>query len=152
MNFQMFKLYLEKAEEPEIKLPTSIGLWKKQESSKKHLYLLYWLWPLTVWIIINCGKFWKRWEYQTTWPASWETYCAGQEATVRTGHGTTNWFQIGKGGKHTLVKKFIIIQITVKVYFLCLLNRVRLIHGPYPLGGVCEKLANINERLWWLCN
>ena len=30
--------------------------------------------PLTVWITINCGKFWKRWEYQTTWPASWETY------------------------------------------------------------------------------
>ena len=47
-----------------------------------------------VWITINCGKFWKRWEYQTTWPASWET---GQEATVRTGHGTTDWFQIGKG-------------------------------------------------------
>ena len=42
------------------------------------------------------GKFWKRWEYQTTWPASWENY-AGQEATVRTGHGTTHWFQIQKG-------------------------------------------------------
>ena len=42
----------------------------------KHLFLLYWLcqqMPLTVWIIINCGQFWKRWEYQTTWPASWET-------------------------------------------------------------------------------
>ena len=56
--------------------------------------------PLTVWITINCGKFWKRWEYQATWPASWETRKqqeAGQEATVRTGHGTTDWFQIGKG-------------------------------------------------------
>ena len=53
--------------------------------------------PLTVWIIINCGKFWKRWEYQTTWPASWETYNAGQEAPVRTGRGTTDWLQIGKG-------------------------------------------------------
>ena len=52
--------------------------------------------PLTVWITINCGKFWERWEYQTTWPASWEI-CTGQEATVRTGHGTTDWFQIGKG-------------------------------------------------------
>ena len=52
--------------------------------------------PLTVWITINCGKFWKRREYQTSWPASWEIY-AGQEATVRTGHGTTDWFQIGKG-------------------------------------------------------
>ena len=43
MNFQMFKLVLEKAEEPEIKLPTSAGTWKKQESSRKHLFLLYWL-------------------------------------------------------------------------------------------------------------
>ena len=50
--------------------------------------------PLTVWITINCGRFWERWEYQTTWPASCEI-C--QEATVRTGHGTTDWFQIGKG-------------------------------------------------------
>ena len=37
------------------------------------VFLLYWLWqPLTVWITVNCGKFWKRWEYQTTWSASWE--------------------------------------------------------------------------------
>ena len=43
--------------------------------------------PLTLWITTNCGKFWKSLEYQTTWPASWEIY-AGQEATVRTGHGT----------------------------------------------------------------
>ena len=73
MNFQMFKLVLEKVDEPEVKLPTSPGSSKKEESSrKKHLSLSYWLMPksLTVWIIINCGKFWKRWEYQTTWPAS----------------------------------------------------------------------------------
>ena len=53
--------------------------------------------PLTVWITRNCGKFWNRWEYQTTWPASWKNLYAGQEATVRTGHGTTDWFHIGKG-------------------------------------------------------
>ena len=51
---------------------------------------------LTVWNTTHCGKFLKRWEYQTTWPASWENY-ADQEATIRTGHGTTDWFQIGKG-------------------------------------------------------
>ena len=75
MNFQMFKLVLEKAEEPEIKLPTSVGLSKKQESSKKTSIsaLLTMPKPLTVWITTNWGKFWKRWEYQTTWPASWET-------------------------------------------------------------------------------
>ena len=76
VNFQMFKLVLEKAEEPEIKLPTSAGSSKKQESSRKISIsaLLTRPKPLTVWITINCGKFWKRWEYQTTWPASWETY------------------------------------------------------------------------------
>ena len=75
-NFQKFKLNLEKAEEPEIKLPTYIGSSKKQESSRKTSTsaLLTMPKPLTVWITINCGKFWKRWEYQTTSPASWETY------------------------------------------------------------------------------
>ena len=70
----MFRLVLEKTEEPEIKLPTSAGSWKKQESSRKTSIsaLLTMPKPLTVWITINCGKFWKRWEYQTTWPASWE--------------------------------------------------------------------------------
>ena len=76
VNFQMFKLVLEKAEEPEIKLPTSAGSLKKQESSRKTSIsaLLTMPKPLTVWITINCGKFWKRWEYQTTWRTSWETY------------------------------------------------------------------------------
>ena len=74
MNFEMFKLDLEKAEEPELKLPTSIGLLKKQESSRKTFISALLTMPkaLTVWITTNCGKFWKRWEYQTTWPASWE--------------------------------------------------------------------------------
>ena len=72
----MFKLDLEKTEEPEIKLPTSAGSSKKQESSRKisTSALLTMPKPLTEWITINYGKFWKRWEYQTTWPASWETY------------------------------------------------------------------------------
>ena len=76
MNFQMFKLVLEKAEEPEIKLPTSTGSLKKQESSRKTSIsaLLTMPKPLTMWITINCGKSWKRWEYQITWLASWETY------------------------------------------------------------------------------
>ena len=76
VNFQMFKLVLEKAEEQEIKFPTSAGSLKKQESSRKtFIYALLTMpKPLTVWITINCGKFWERWEYQSTWPASWETY------------------------------------------------------------------------------
>ena len=74
MNFWMFKLDLAKAEEAEIKLPTSVGSWKKQDSSRKTstFALSTMPKPLTVCITINCGKFSKRWEYQTTWSASWE--------------------------------------------------------------------------------
>ena len=74
VNFQMFKLVLEKAEEPKIKLSTSSGSSKKQESSKKisTSALLTTPKPLTVWITTNCGKFWKKWEFQITGPASWE--------------------------------------------------------------------------------
>ena len=76
VNFQMFKLVLEKAEEPEIKLPTSPGSSKKQETSRKTSIsaLLTVPKPLTLCITINCGKFWNRWEYQTTWSTSWEMY------------------------------------------------------------------------------
>ena len=75
-NFQIFKLNLEKSEEPEIKLPTSVGSLQKQESSKKTSTsaLLTMPKPLTVCITTNCGKFLKRWKYQTTLPASWEIY------------------------------------------------------------------------------
>ena len=68
-KFQMFKLDLEKAEEP-----TSIGSSKKRESSRKTSTSALLTMPkaLTVWITINCGKFLKRWEYQTTLPPSWE--------------------------------------------------------------------------------
>ena len=71
-NFQMFKLVFKKAEEQDINLPTSTGSSKNQESSRKTSIsaLLTMPKPLTVWSTINCGKFWKRWEYQTTWPAS----------------------------------------------------------------------------------
>ena len=74
MNFQMFKLDLEKAEEQEIKLLTSAGSLKKQESSRKTSTsaLLITPKPLTVWITTDCGKFLKRREYQTTLPAPWE--------------------------------------------------------------------------------
>ena len=67
---------LEKAEEPEIKWPTSTGSSKKQENFRKPSIpaLLTMEKPLTVWITRNCGKFWEKWEHQTTWPASWETY------------------------------------------------------------------------------
>ena len=67
VNFHMFKLDLEKAEEPEVKLPTSVGSLKKPEF-QKNIYICFidYAKTLTVWVTTNCGKFLTRWEYQTT--------------------------------------------------------------------------------------
>ena len=94
----MFKLVLEKAEKPEIKLPTSTGSSKKQESSTKTSIssLLTMPKPLTVWITIN-WKILKEMGIPDHLTCLLRNLYAGQEATVRTGHGTTDWFQIGKG-------------------------------------------------------
>ena len=70
VNFQMFKLDLEKAKEPEIKLPISVGSLRKQESSKN---IYFWFIDHTkAFDFVDHNKFIKRWEYQTAWPASWE--------------------------------------------------------------------------------
>ena len=95
----MFKLVSEKAEEPEIKVPTSIQSLEKQENSRKTStsVLLTVPKPLTVWITIN-WKILKEMgipDHHLT--GLLRNLYAGQEATVRTGHGTTDWFQIGKG-------------------------------------------------------
>src|SRR5574339_486016 len=94
----MFKLVLEKAEEPEIKLPTSAGSWKKQEF-QKNIYFCF----------IDYAKAFECVDHNNLWKILKEmgipdhlicllrNLYAGQEATVRTGHGTTDWFQIGKG-------------------------------------------------------
>ena len=93
VNFQLFKLVLEKAEEPEIKLPTSVESSKKQESSKKkHLYWLcqsLWLWITTNWKI-------QEMEITDHLTCLLRTMCASQKAT-ELDVGTTGWFQIGKG-------------------------------------------------------
>ena len=80
VNFQMFKLVLEKAEEPEIKLSTSVGSLKKEESSRKTSIsaLLTMQKSLTVWITTNSGKFWKRWEYQTTYLPPEKSVCGSR--------------------------------------------------------------------------
>ena len=69
----MSKLDIEKAEEPEIKLSTSIGPSKKAREFQKNIYFCF-IDYAKDFDCISCGKFWKRWEYQTTWPASWEIY------------------------------------------------------------------------------
>ena len=98
MNFQMFKLVLEKAEESEIKFPTSLESSKKQESFRKISIsaLLTMPKPLTVWITIN-WKIMKETVIPDHLTCLLRNLYAGQEATMRTGHGTTDWFQIGKG-------------------------------------------------------
>ena len=93
----MFKLVLEKAGEPEIMLPTSAGSWKKQESFRKTSISL-----LTA-KAFDCVDHNKLWKILKELGLPDHLTCllrhlyAGQEATVRTGHGTTDWFQIGKG-------------------------------------------------------
>ena len=94
----MFKLDLEKAEEPEIKLPTSVGSSKKQESSRKSSTSALLTMPklLTVWITTNCGKFLKRWEYQNTLPASWEIFMEIKKQQLET---DIQWWTGSKLGK-----------------------------------------------------
>ena len=97
-EFQMFKLVLEKAEEQEIKLLTSAGSSKKQESSGKTSISALLTMPkrLTVWLTINCGKILKEMGIPDHMTCLLRNMYAGQEARVRTGHGTTDLFQIGK--------------------------------------------------------
>ena len=97
-NFPMYKLDIEKAEEPKIKLPTSVESLKKQESSSKTSTSALLTTPKT--LTVDHKKLWKILkemgipDHLTCLPRN---FYVGQEATVRTGHGTTDWFQIGKG-------------------------------------------------------
>ena len=97
----MYKLDLEKAEDPEIKLPTSTGSQEKQGNSKKTFTSLTMLKPLTVWITTNWTILKEMGvpDHLTCLLRNLRRY-AGQEATVRAGHGTTDWFQIGKEVHH----------------------------------------------------
>ena len=94
----MFNLALENAEEPEVKLPVSTVSSKKQESSRKTSIsaLVTMPKPLTVWITVN-WKILKEMGIQDHLTCLLRNLYAGQEATVRNGHETTDWFQIGKG-------------------------------------------------------
>ena len=95
----MFKLVLEKAEEPEVKLPTSAGSWKKQGNSRKTIYFCF----IDYAKALDCADHNKLWKILKELEIPDHLTCllrnlyAGQEATVRTGHGTTDWFQTGKG-------------------------------------------------------
>ena len=104
----MFKLVLEKAEEPEIKLPTSAGSWKKQGSFRKTSI------SALMTKAFDCVDHNKLWKILKEMGIPNHLSCllrnlyAGQEATVRTGHGTTDWFQIGKGVRQGCILSLLI--------------------------------------------
>ena len=97
VKFQMFKLDLEKAEEPEIKLPTSSGSSKKQESSRKKICFIDYTKAFDCVDHNKLLKSLKEMGISDHLTCLLRNLYAGQEATVRTGHGTTDWFQVGKG-------------------------------------------------------
>ena len=103
MNLQMFKLDLEKAKEPEIKLPTSAGSWEKGREFQKNIYFCFIDYAKT----FDCVDHNKLWEILKEMGIpdhlTLRNLYAGQEATVRTGHGTTDWFQIGKGVRQSCI-------------------------------------------------
>ena len=96
MNFQMFKLVLEKAEKPEIKLPTSAG---SSEKKQKNIYFCFTDYA-KAFVCVDHNKLWKilkEMGIPDHLTCLLRNLYASQEATVRTGHGITDWFQIGKG-------------------------------------------------------
>ena len=116
-NFQMYKLGLEKAVEPEIKLPTSEGLQKKQGSFRKtstsaSLTILK---HLTVWITTN-WKILKELATADHLTCLLRNLCAGQEPTVSTGHGTKGWFKIGE---RSMSRLYIVIQLISLLCRVC---------------------------------
>ena len=131
----MSKLVLEKAEEPEIKLPTSTGSSKMQESSSKTSIsaLLTMPKPLTV---VGYNKLWKilkEMGIPDHLTCLLRNLYAGQEATVRTGHGTIDWFQIGKG----IFQGYILSA--------CLFN----LHAEYILNNAGLDEAEAGIKIAW---
>ena len=126
MNFQMFKLDLEKADEPEIKMPTSIGSLKKEREFQKNIYFCF----------VDYGKAFHCVDHNKLCKILKEmgipdhltcilrNLYAGQEATVRTGHGTTDWFQIRKG----VCQGYILSPCLFNFYAEYIMRNVRLKH------------------------
>ena len=140
MNIQIFKLVLKKAEEPEIKLPTSVGSSKKQDNSRKIFTsaLLTMPKPLTVWITIN-WTFWKEMGIPDHLTCLLRNVYVGQEATVRTGHGTTNWFQIGKG----VHQGCILSPCLFNFYAECIMQNARLDEAQAGIKIVRRNINNL---------
>ena len=139
MNFQLLELVLEKAEEPEIKFPTSTGSLKMQESSRKTSTsaLLTTPKPLTAWITTNCGKFFEM-GIPDHLTCLLRNLYAGHEATVSTRHGTKGWFQIEKGVRQGCV----LSPYLFNLYAECIMRKAGL---DEALAGIKTAVININN-------
>ena len=155
MNLQMFKLVLDKAEEPEIKLPTSTGSSKNQESSRRTSIsaLLAMPKPLTVWTIIN-WKILKEMGIPDYPTCLLRNVYAGQKATVRTGHGTTGWFQIGKRVCQGYIL-FVKIKQSQKKQISCHLNIFTYQTPARVLGQMILEVLILSliflKIFWFMC-
>ena len=138
-NFQVYKLELEKAEKPEIKLATSFGSCKKNRNSEKRLLLLLWhpkTW--TVWVTTSCGNFFKRREYQTTLPASCETRIQVKKQWLEQGieQKTGSDWERSTSKLHTLSPEYSPERLMLKLnlqYF----------------GHLCEELTHWKRPWCW---
>ena len=139
MNFQMFKLVLEKAEEPEIKYPTSSGSLKKQESSK-NIYFCF----IDYVNAFDCVDHHRLWKLLKEMGRPDHLTCllrnlyAGQKTTVRTGHGTTDWFQIGKG----VCQDCVLSPCSFKLYEQYIMRNARMDEAQ---AGIMIAGKNINN-------
>ena len=139
-NLQVFKLDLEKAEEPEIILPTSTGSSKKQKSSRKSIYFCF----IDYAKAFDCVDHHKLWKIMKEMGIPDQLTCllrnlyAGQEATVRTAHGTTDWFQIGKG----VCKGWVLLPCLFNVYAEYIMRNARLEEAQ---AGIKTAMRNVNS-------
>ena len=139
MNFLMFKLVLEKAEEPEIKLPTSAGSWKKQENSrKKNLLILYWLCKTFDCVAHTTVENASRDGIPYHLTCLLRNSHSGQEGTVRTGHGTMDSFKIGKGVRQVYILSTCLFNLQVE----CIMWNCRLDEAQ---AGIKIAGRNINN-------
>ena len=136
----MFKLDLEKAEEPEIKLPTSDASSKKQESSRKKIYFCF-IDYAKAFDCVDHNKLWKilrEMGIPDHLTCLLKTLYAGQEATIRTGHGTTDWFQIGNG----VCQGYVLSPCLFNLYAEYIMQNARLDEAQ---AGIKIARRNIND-------
>ena len=146
----MVKLDLENVEESEIKLSTSVGSYKSKSSRKTSTALLTMTKPLTVWITTNCGKF-SEMGIPGHLTCLLRNLYTGQEATVRTGHGT-DWFQIWRGvcqGSNFLDEISSLSHSVVILYFFALIAEEGFLISPSYSLELCKLL--FSETLFLHC-